>query len=194
MPIVNDPQIRVDLIRNLTILGELLQLEVLPAVLPVAVVDQPDFQVRTQQPLYLRGEISNANASSPAAGTVILDTGQLAAGDYDVQGYWTDQGVTVDYAALFSHRDAADAADIDLWVLRRDSSIAGSFQKVMDFAIQLLFNERIRVSVTADPGVGATVQATLMVKRRVYTYPCLEGPATPHLGAWGHRNRKGGGS
>ena len=162
-----DVDLKVQMIRELEIVGQVPDLEVIPAILPVIVMGNVTPQTVTiDQPAYRSTDVfSNGVLIAPAAGDVLADTGQLAVGTYDVQAHiqCTDD-VETDQRYSIQHRNAANAANLAVWtVLQRGPQLWNIPNQ--SFAYELAANERLRFvtdrAVTAAHRIVATIFARI---------------------------------
>lgn len=158
------PQLTADLINQLNLIGTVGLLDFAPTVLPVFIVGDRDLQVEAVPPLYLPAEIFSGDATNPAASTIIVDTGQLLAGDFDVQLH-ANVGITTGgpRGLLIEHRNAANDAALHRWFCFAANGSTAVVNVVC--ALRFAANERIRV-ITDAALTAAKVGATIMVARR----------------------------
>lgn len=99
--------------------------------------------------------------AAPTGSSVLLDTGQLAAGAYKVRGVIKTQGQfaagAVDKGVILQHRNAANGADIEqvIRVPARVQNRFGSGTTYFELVVDLAANERLRLvtdSVAFDAG------------------------------------------
>lgn len=135
-------------------------------ILPVSLVNsQITLAAEAVPVLYNRAEIFDGQATAPAVGTVIADTGALTAGDYDVL-LWITQAITAAQNQMnFEHRDAANAANI--W-LHLPIIGDGTTSQLLNaaFSVTLLADERLRVVAGNTMAAGEKASATIFAKRR----------------------------
>ena len=135
MPAIVTPEsYRNDLINQFRLMGDLVDLEVPPFILPVWLVGQ-SFNIA--DPVY--ESIFTAFSSNPGANTVFLDTGALPAGTYDCQVSLTENGGVAGRLAL-QHRDAANTSNVSEQLISIGDGTV--FTQRQGFSIAL--NERIR--------------------------------------------------
>jgi len=160
------PLLVADLIDELRLTGQLGLLNFLPEVRPTFIVGSRAgaLTLTSDAITYAPAEIFDAQVTNPGANAIIIDTGALPAGDYDVQAFMSySYSVSgTDGFLKFEHRNAANSASLSTWRLpnpTRDNDMS------MSFALTLALNERLRVlNETAATGKGA---GTIMAKRRV---------------------------
>ena len=137
-----------------------LRSEVTPVVLvggTVSFVAPPTPAYRVQD-IFTAGLLTN-----PAAGVVLADTGPLPLGGYFLQVFMHvgGGGAPQAHASDLEWRDAANAAN--LFSQRVNIALEDNNIFAVRFNIEN-DNERFRVLNVAAPGVGITVQVTIMAK------------------------------
>ena len=172
LALVNDPELEANLIRALSIVGRVGKLRVVDIVIPtisLGDVVQPTVEVRT--PSFRSSDVfSNGALLAPAGGTILADTGALAAGIFDVEMYFTTNDDTqISNMFRTEHRNAANAANLALWDRIAAFGLAGvgSGHFVQKFAYEVALNERLRVSLTNAAGAGRSWLATIFARLRV---------------------------
>ena len=143
------PVLVADIIAQLQLTGTVGLLEFSPVVIPVYIVGDRDLKVEAVQPVFQSTEIFSGDAGNPVAGAVVVDTGQLPAGDYDIQLHGS-LAVTAGgpQRILFTHRNAANTADLASWSIPMADTAANS--KGWTFGYRLAENERIRLNVAVN--------------------------------------------
>jgi hypothetical protein len=96
------------------------------------------------------------SSSSPASGTVLADTGALAAGDYEVEATMGLEGTTGTNEIDLAWRNAANSADNKLF---QATSVTTSaiYMHVRWPRVTLATNERVRVVAAVNSGNGVPV-------------------------------------
>jgi len=159
------PLLNADLLADLRLIGSLGLLNFLPEVRPTYIIGSRAgaLTVTASPIIYLASEIFDGRASNPAANSVVVDTGALAAGDYDVIFLLTlTNSVMAQEFIQLEHRDAANAVSLTRWPMAgRDGVLSASL--TMTFTMTLALNERFRITNgTAITGrVGGTIMAKL---------------------------------
>lgn len=164
-PQVNDPELEADLTRLLTIVGQLGRLNVADIVLPTVSLGSVVTQtVRVEQPAFRSSDVFTEQIQIAApANTVHADTGQLAAGAYDIDLYIS--GNTNDALAwLIQHRDAANAANVVLW--QAIAMVAETPVLRQTFAYEFALNERLRILNASVITAGISTLAWIFARRR----------------------------
>lgn len=154
LPIVTDADALLNFINALGLQGNVPAMRGVPLVLPVAVVANP-----VAQSIILSGALTppsfqsagtlNFAVTAPAANTVLLDTGQLAAGTYDIAAYITGTGFSTATAGkqiALEHRDAANAVTLAVLLGLATAGAAQSNQvqrPITGYVIAL--DERLRI-------------------------------------------------
>lgn len=113
LPQSADPELQADLVRLLQVQGPLGLLNVLDVVVPVVSMGQVvPLDVDVLQPSFRSTTVFANSVGSPVAGTVIVDTGQLASGVYNVAAVLTSAVTSADANMELQHRNAANAANL----------------------------------------------------------------------------------
>ncbi len=164
LPQVIDEQFVADLIRDLQVVGTLGVLNVSDGIVPVYLLGQRTaFQFEVQDPFYAAGEVfTEDEQTNPAANFILADTGQLPAGTYDLIYTVNQSSAAVDMSARFQHRNAANAADINSWLI----GLVSKETLRLRWALTCAENERFRVLNISAPGAGVLVQATIEARIR----------------------------
>lgn len=166
------PLLLADLIRELKLLGAPIGLlDFVPSVQPVYIVSARGgaLDVTAAPPIWTSSEIFDGSAASPAAATVIVDTGQLEAGDFDITATVSNvgqNGVSSGEIQL-QLRDAANAATIAVPITLPTTQLNVFGSITLPIAgIQIAENERLRIQVITTAMTGM-VSGVIMAKRRV---------------------------
>lgn len=113
-------------------------------------------------PILDRSRIFSGTATAPAAGAILVDSGQLPEGTFDITvDFSTGDGATNQLIRI-EHRNAANAGNI--WLARlatHENYVAVSF------AVFVANNERIRVFVTNAGAAGTIYAANIYTSQRV---------------------------
>lgn len=131
-----------------------------PLVLPVVIIDSagtPFTATVSSQPLDI--PTSAGETTAPAANTRLFDTGQLAAGAWDVTIFVT---VPETNAIHLRRRNSADNADI--WAHRFQIANSQTFILIPNMRIVLRTNERIVVENIGAGGAGVVYQASIWAR------------------------------
>lgn len=166
---LDNPQLVADLINELQIIGTIGLLDFIPAVNPVFIVGSRGLAINVELPVFQSAELFDGSGANQVAGTILADTGQLAAGDYDI---WANLGVAGVSTpgntgqVVLQHRNAANAATLATIVQVGLFTSAGVvFGSLPLTGYQIAQDERIRASV-----VGATISGiahcSMGVRRR----------------------------
>lgn len=171
IPQVNDPELEAALIRGLSIVGRIGKLRVLDVVLPtISLGDVVQATVEVRNPSFTSSNVfSNGALLAPAGGTILADTGQLAAGIFDVEMYFTTNDDTqISNMFRVEHRNAANAANLAIWDRIAAFGLAGvgSNPYFHSFAYEVALNERLRISLTNAAGAGRSWLATIFARLR----------------------------
>ncbi len=97
---------------------------------------------------------------SAVAGAVLATTGALPAGDYRFKVLVSFLDGTIANGFLVAHRNAADAADINMQELQAGIPQA-SINFLFEQSLTLALNERFRVTLLQNSSVGSRSQATI---------------------------------
>lgn len=144
------PQLVADLIRQLRLTGTVGLLELTDQVTPVYIVAQRAgaLSITTSPPIFSSASLFAAQSNNPGINTIVLDTGPLPAGDYDVYAHISASGraTTIGSAVVIEHRDAANAVNLAIllnapWGLVE----AYSHSTLAPIRYTLALNERLRV-------------------------------------------------
>lgn len=142
------PLLVADLISELRLIGGVGLLNFLPEVRPTYIVGSRAgaLTVTAAPVIYLPAEIATGRTTNPAANAVIVDTGQLAAGDFDVKAFMTAVGATMTRELIeLQHRNAANSATINAWQM---GMVGGATVHMeVDFSLTIATNERLRVLI-----------------------------------------------
>lgn len=104
--------------------------------------------------------VSEGQKSAPASGTVLADTGQLAAGNYTFKCVMSTEGVSTATFCEIEHRNAGNSADIISHHFGQDSGGLQTHHELR-FTIALAVNERVRVIQNGTPTAGSSIQASI---------------------------------
>ena len=137
-------------------------------IIPVSLVNsQITLSAEAVPVLYTRANVFDGQiAGGEAAGVVIADTGQLAAGDFDVKIMSTFASLTNATEIQLQHRDAANAANIYLLTLQVGGSASPAAPAEYNFAMTFLENERLRGINIATLGANDRGSVTIFIRRR----------------------------
>lgn len=103
----------------------------------------------------------SSDFADPASGAVVLDSGPLHAGQYDIEAeLFLATGATGGTTFLVQHRNAAN--DANIFELTRNTPAAGA-SAVMKLSRKLTFGQRLRVVLVGD--ITGSVQAVLSGSR-----------------------------
>jgi len=152
------PALVADLIDQLKLTGTVGVLEFTPSVQPVYLVGDRGLSIAAEPPVLESSEIIFNGATNPAAGLPMSDTGQLAAGTYDISASVSFIGSLASVANggfHLLHRNAADTATLAtmLSVVPSTSTINGLGQYPVRGHVVAL-NERFRWITPADVFTG----------------------------------------
>jgi len=163
-PQSTDEQLTNELISDLRVRGPFGRLDVGDVVLPIYALDLSD-RVRSAvagYPVIGRTiSVSSLTVGPSAANITVTDTGQLAAGTYDllIRLMIVQDGLGI-VNGLIQHRDAANGASINDW------HFSGGFDTSWWMGITILQNERVRVRLTAAQVLGQEIASSLSLHLR----------------------------
>jgi len=166
---LDNPELVRDLLDQLQIIGQVGLLDFVPAVSPVFIVGSRGFGINLEPPVFKSSEIFKGQLQAPTINTVIADTGQLPAGDYDIfcniAGSGTSSAVFV--AINLEHRNAANAATLSV-LLATSQNASGNvsvFGNLPLIGYRLAEDERLRVIIILGNLTGG-VTGIIGVRRR----------------------------
>ena len=162
---LDNPALVDQTIRDLQLMGSVGLLNFSPEVVPVYLIGDAGITVSTTPVTYASGEIFYERGANMVDGEVICDTGNLAAGEYDLQAYLN--GATQSTPGFLSrlelqHRNAADTGTLATWGL----SFMDNCNNAMQVTCGLIVaeNESFRAECRNDlPGAFSV---TIMARRR----------------------------
>ncbi len=126
------------------------------SVQPVSIVDSRVALQALQTPLIWGIRQSAGEQTAAPANTRHFDTGQLAAGTWDIQWWLSAQA---DEAFRLKQRNAADAADVNsIWIGCR---ISGTNSMLRSMVFKVAVNERIVMENITAIGAGVESQAVV---------------------------------
>jgi len=150
-PEVTDTVLIADLLQFLSVRGSLGRLPLADVVVPViSLGDVRTREVNILTPAFRSVDVfSNGMQVQQAAGTVLADTGPLAAGTFDVRVILSsdaDDDVSVEID--LEHRNAADAANLAVWTHPLRSTGPDTIHYDYAFGYEFAVNERLRAVQT----------------------------------------------
>lgn len=141
------PELTADLIRELRLTGVLGLLNLSDTVVPIISVGNVRPQViRTDVASFDSAEVFSGSASVPAANAVVVDTGALPAGTYDVMFGGSSQAAqTSDSNFELQWRDAGNVANLATWphAVQQGPNLSTQFS-FGPTALNIGLNERLR--------------------------------------------------
>ena len=158
------PALTADLIGQLQLVGTVGLLNFLPEVRPTFIIGSRGLTIEPQPTVYTPSEVFTGELNNPAGNVIIIDTGQLPAGDYDVIATLSASataGITARNS--LEHRNAANAATLsDFFTFVTPT---GTMNYSITIALRLALNERLRwFNGNAFTG---KVGGVIAIKRRV---------------------------
>ena len=161
IPQVVDEKFVDAMIRDLQVVGKLGLLNVSDGILPVYLLGQREaFKVEVQDPVFKFGELfTEGFKGSAPAGTLMADTTDLPAGDYD---FWVHFGGASGIATgrfVLRLRDAANVEKI-IWTPAAGQDFGGDHS--LTFSMNLLENESVEVATLST----ATNLAVVIAARK----------------------------
>ena len=162
------PILVAELIDQLQLLGSVGLLDFEPSVQPVFLIGSRGVVFASEIPAFASSEVFSGVANNAPANTVIMDTGALAAGTYDIFGTLTQSGNTPFTTTQFrlEHRNAANNATLATLLISaiHNSGVIAQSVVLAPIGYQIGLNERFRA---VSPGslmsgiIAATFFATL---------------------------------
>ncbi len=156
------PVLVADLISQLSLTGTVGVLDFIDAIQPTFIVGSRGLEVTAEQVLFENAEFFDGSLANWAANALVFDTGQLAAGDYDVI-FNISIGTTAGGPGFtdLQHRNAANTAVLTSWPII--STLGATANMATRFGVRVAQNERFRVEAqVAETGrVGATLALRL---------------------------------
>lgn len=150
VPQLDFPQLTADIISELRLAGQVGLLDFSDVVQPVYIIASRGgaLGVTADLPAFDPSEIFAGDAFDPAINTVIVDTGQLPAGTYDIFGNINLGGSGPAAGSLLrvEHRNAANAANLATpLVVGVGNTYANHKAQLPLTAITIALNERLRI-------------------------------------------------
>lgn len=164
------PQLVADLIRELQLIGAPVGLlDFASSIQPVFILGSRGLTVVAEAPVYNDGEVISFRTIGVAANEVLIDTGALAAGVFDIKSSVTFEngGAGLNSIVQLEHRNAANTATLSTWRTAIGASSEGNLVGTgkFDFSFRVIENERFRIVNSAlDAGINMNVE--LMFHRR----------------------------
>jgi len=112
---LDNPELVAALIADLEIIGQVGLLGFIPEVSPVFIVGSRGLSINNEPPAFQSAEIFDGAVFAPAVNTVLADTGQLAAGIFDIFANISSAGVATagtGASIALEHRNAANNATL----------------------------------------------------------------------------------
>ena len=123
---------------------------------PVSIVDSRVSLEAVATPPEWDAEQSNGEQVTAVAGTILADTGQLAAGTYEFL-FWSSHTEAGTNGVRFQHRNAANSANISAHCF----GLPNGGNIITSKTYTLALNERVRILLVANAAAGAISQATI---------------------------------
>lgn len=164
------PQLTADLIAALSLTGTVGLLEFSDLVTPVFLIGSRGIDFGGALPDFTSAGVFSGSLSAPAGNTVVVDTGALAAGTYDIQGHLSYSADTAAVGTPMSlqHRNAANNATLAELLTIPSANVFSSMTlalPLMGYVIGL--NERLRVlSPSVALVAGSSVSASILMQIR----------------------------
>lgn len=161
------PLLVADLIEQLGLVGTVGLLDFAPTVIPVFIVGDRDLSVDAVSPVFASTQIFQGFSAAPLNNAVIVDSGQLPAGTYDIFGAISSKAVGTSAAQiLLEHRNAANDATLAVLLsVVFTSVIADVHANLAPMGYVIAEDERLRVAniggVNATGPVAATIGARI---------------------------------
>ena len=174
-PQLDFPELIADVISELRVRGPLGVLNLTDEVRPVYIIGarEGSLEVTSVPVTFGSAAVFHGAVATPAANAVIVTTGALPAGDYDILAHIAAValGTAVSAAPVLQHRNAADAATLatllSVGVSAGAASVGPSAAMLPLIGYTLAINERLRVVNSADAVSSGVVTATIFAQRRI---------------------------
>jgi len=128
-------------------------------IVPVSLVDS-DITLDAVVGVRAQTPVSAGVQVAQAAGTILADTGALAAGTFQFRLLLSVVDGVNDNELQVQHRDAANAANVSEHEIMHTAAVA-SQNFTYDLTLTLLANERFRVVQRGAAGAGSRYQASI---------------------------------
>ncbi len=167
------PLLVADLIEQLRLTGTMGLLNFLPEVRPTFIVGSREgaLSITERAPVFASAEIFSGFNAAPAVNVVVVDTGALPAGDYDVFAAINFNGPGLGQGHIdLEHRNAANAATLSV-PLSISMSGFNNEEANVDLPVigqRLALNERLRVRLIL---FGISGSCTAVIGARIRTTP-----------------------
>jgi len=158
------PVLVADLINQLQLVGTVGLLNFLPEIRPTFIVGSRGLTLEPQPTVFLSSQVFTGEVTNPAGNVIIIDTGPLPEGDYDVVATLSAAATAgVTSRNSLEHRNAANAATVsDFFSFVTPT---GEMNYSITIALRVLLNERLRwFNGNAFTG---KVGGVIAIKRRV---------------------------
>jgi len=176
-PQLDFPQLTADLITALRLTGTLGLLDMGDLVVPTFLIGSRAgaLAFTVEAPVFGSAQIFDGSVNAPVVNTVIVDSGQLPAGQYDVFGNMTLAGLPpVGNATLqLQHRNAANTVTLAVLLVAGTSAgtavTSGFVAHLPLIGYTIATDERLRVQII-DDGVGSA-RVTGVIGARIRPTP-----------------------
>jgi len=150
------PQLVADLIDDLRLTGQVGVLDFTPTITPVFIVGSRGLSLDAAPPVFTSAQIFQGFASAAAVNTIVVDTGQLPAGTYDVFGEINMIGQSsVNCHIELQLRNAANAATL---AVLADCAVVGATHpnrsRLPMMGLVIAEDERLRVQLVVSNNTG----------------------------------------
>lgn len=164
------PELVADMIEQLSLVGTVGLLDFAPTVLPVFIIGDRDLSVEANAPVFTSPEVFNGFAAAPAVNAIVVDTGQLVAGQFDLFAAISVMGTGLGGGHLeLQHRNAANDATLAVLLDQPFNAIQNTSNIVLaPMGYTLAENERLRVQILLFGHTGAI---SGVIGARVRTVP-----------------------
>ncbi len=155
-PQLDFPALVAELITTLRLTGQVGLLNFSDEVVPTFLIGQRGVRFGVDVPIFNSASVFSGAEVTPAANTVIADTGQLPAGTYDMMINMVSVAATAlaDVGWSANHRDAANAVTLARILPGAiDATVRQMFMNTPLIGYEIGLNERIRV---LSPNVAIT--------------------------------------
>ena len=168
-PQLDFPDLVAELITQLRLRGQVGLLDFSDVVIPTFLVGSRGVNFSGDPSAFSSAGVVTSSAAIPPANFVLIDTGPLPAGTYNVYGHLSLIGTTAAFqVSSLQHRDAANAATLTTLArlpIDATNRIAETVIPLIGYEIGL--NERLRVLSPSGVMTAGGIVASIFFQRRV---------------------------
>ncbi len=168
-PQLDFPDLVAELITQLRLTGQVGLLDFSDVVIPTFLVGSRGINFSGDPSAFTSAGVFTASVSVPAANSIIVDTGPLPPGTYNVFAHISAVGTTATVNVMsVRHRDAADAATLATLARLTIHNVDHVLETTIPLiGYELALNERINVVSPSVVMTAGGIAATIFVQRRV---------------------------